>query len=278
MITGPMNELKFQVLIDEKLERQIQGAVAFGDFVPGDEEVAIYHPSEAPLFLRDLILGRPLPLVFATRKVEDLGVLLAITLFLHRELAIHPVVPGLMTSMNLVDTCGVAGLAHMDRDLSRFLRFLHKSLKATPNKDSLAMTVGLVRSYILEGAMPALPPEKEPPQVIERGTDGFVFAMSSHEDLSAGWEELFRMGFLRGALMCRTLTTKGNVTDRWCVRAMRKSRFLAFDLDKAASALNDLETAIGEDPGWRSYSLSMTSSPNGTLILPSDFLGVLLRV
>jgi hypothetical protein len=272
-------ELQFQVVIDADLASKVKGVVALGDFeLEGEDSVsAIYKATEAHVFYRDLIFGRPFPLVLVTRGIENLGVLLGITLFLHRDLAIHPGVPGLFAALNMADFHGVAGLAHIDRDLSRFCKFLKKFIAEPRNKkeqqEALSTSVGWLRSYLLEGTLPALPPEKEPPRIIDRGTNGFVVATSSHGDLLLGWEELYRSGFLRGVLLYYQVGK-----DRWKVLGARKSGYLAFDLKTAAAALNEVEAAMGELADWATDGYWLTGPEEGTLILPSNLLEVLVRV
>jgi hypothetical protein len=271
-----VEELKLQVVFDKHLGPLVEGVVAFGDFKPKDTNplTAIYSVDEAHKFYLDLILGRPLPLVLVLRDVETLGVLLSVALFLHRDLALSPTLPGLLAAVNLVDTFDVRGAAHLDRDLSKFLKFLRAYLINTKDKvqDVLATAVGFLRSYLLEGRMPALPPEPEPPRPVNWGTDGFVFATSTHPNLLTGWEELYRGGFLRGVLMHQA----GG--DRWHVLAARKSPYLSFDLSKAASLLNEAEAAMGEPQEWKATDHWLQGPEMGTLIAPSVLLQVFLRI
>lgn len=265
-----MEELRLQVVLDKDLESTIEGAVGFGDF----KGEAVYSVYEAHLFYRDLILGRPLPLVLVARNLETMGVLLSITLFLHRDLALNPAIPGLLSAINLMDIHGTAGLAHVDRDLAKFLKFVRSYLANTQDKvqDALATAVGFLRAYVLDGRVPALPPDREPPRVVDRGTDGFVLATSQHSDLLLGWEELYREGFLRGVLMHQ----EGE--DRWHVLAARKSPYLSFDLQKAAILLNEAEAAMGEPEEWVADEHWLRGPGWGTLILPSALLQVFLRI
>lgn len=268
-----VEELKFQIVLDKSLSSEVEGVVAFGDFKPKGEGAAIYSVDEAHLFYRDLILGRPMPLVLVARNLETMGVLLSIALFLHRDLAIHPAVPGLFSAVNLMDVHGTAGLAHVDRDLSKFLRFLRAYLMQAKGKsqDALAVAVGFIREYILEGRTPALPPESEPPRVVDRGTDGFVFATCQHSDLLLGWEELYREGFLRGFLVHQD-------GDRCHVLAARKSQYLNFDLSKAENLLNEAEASMGEAREWVTDGYWLRGPEQGTLVLPSVLLQVFLRI
>lgn len=271
-----MEELRLQVVLDKSVESEVEGVVAFGDFQPKGPNplTAIYSVDETHRFYQDLILGRPLPLVLVTRNLETMGVLLAITLFLHRDLAINPALPGFLSAVNLMDAHGVAGLAHVDRDLASFLKFVRTYLTQTSDKVQVALgtAVGFLHAYISEGLKPSLPPEPEPPRVVDRGTDGFVFATSLHAELLLGWEELYRQGFLRGVLMHQ----EGG--DRWHVLAARKSLYLSFDLKKAASLLNDVELALGEPQEWVTDGHWLRGPEEGTLILPSALLQVFLRI
>jgi hypothetical protein len=270
-----VEELRLQVVLDKNLGSEIDGVVAFGDFRPkeGATFYAIYNVDEAHLFYRDLIMGRSLPMVLVARNLETMGVFVAVTLFLQRDLAVHPAVPGLFSAVNLMDSYGRSGLAHVDRDLSRFLRFLRGYLSENKGlvQDALATAVGFLRAYILDGVTPSMQAEPEPPRIIDRGTDGFVFATSHHTDLLSGWEELYRQGFLRGLLIHQE-------GDRCHVLAARKSPYLSLDLKKAAAILNEAESAMGEPAEWVTDGFWLRGPEGGTLILPSALLQVFLRV
>jgi hypothetical protein len=270
-----VEELRFQVILDPELGGDVRGVLAFGDFQSDDPSTAIYKQTAVQEFYVDLILGRPFPFVFVARTL-NLGTLLAIAIFMHRDLAIRPEVPGLIAAVSLTDHFGVAGLAHVDRDLARFLKFLGGYVGAAHGKkarqETLAQAVGWIRDYILRGELPGLPAEREPPRILDRGTDGFVMATCPHTDLVLGWEELFRAGFLRGVLYCQA------GTDRWKVLGARKSDFLAFDLVRAAEMLNEAEAVMGEPRGWTSDGYWLSGPEDGTMLIPSAILQVLLRV
>jgi hypothetical protein len=114
-----VQELQFQVVINPALDKKVSGAVAFGDFEV--EEGAGYPVDGLPAFFDDLARGRPMPTVFVTRGLTP-SLLVAVTLFLHRELTLRPEMLTLVASCGIVDRLGLAGLAHIDRDLARFFK------------------------------------------------------------------------------------------------------------------------------------------------------------
>lgn len=271
-----MEELRLQVVIDKDIGQEVAGVVAFGgDFDSDDPNTVIYtHSREVLRFVDDLILGSPFPLVFVTRDFNDLGTFLAATVFLHRDLAINPRLVGLAAEAAFVDEYGVAALAHVDRDLSRFFRFVLAYVKASTKVERgvLENVVRWFREYITEGKLPGLPGEKEIPRVLDHGENGFVVASSGHAELALAWEELFRMGFLRGVVFYQA------GEDRWHVLGARKSHYLVIDLQKAAEILNEVEAAMGEPKDWASDGTWLRGPEEGTLIIPSAVVGVLQRV
>jgi hypothetical protein len=117
-----VEELRFNVIIDPKLEPGVRDAVAFGNFVlTEDNTVGVVYPEVGGLspFFLDLIQGRPFPMTLVSQGVHTVGTLVAVALFLHRELAIHPRMPSMVASTALVEQLGAAGMAHIDRDLAR---------------------------------------------------------------------------------------------------------------------------------------------------------------
>lgn len=271
-----MQDLKFHVVLDPAIDSQVEGVVAFGDFEPKGD-AAIYPEDGILAFHRDLILGRALPLVFVTRRLSNLGVMTAITLFLYRDLALHPNLPGFLYGVELADRYGVSGLSHLDRDLSRFFRLVRGVVAAAKGKQAqkiaLDTVVGWIREYVLEGLIPGLPPEAPPPRVLERGTDGFVLA-TSEGDLDWAWEELFRMGHLRGLLAAPLRERQ----DHWIYLGARKSPFLMMDLIKAAEILNQGEEQLGDENRWHSDGMWLFGPKEGTLLPPSAVVGILTRV
>lgn len=273
-----MEELRLDVVIDPKLERGVQDAVAFGDFVlvEGNHIGVVYPELGLPQLFTDLILGRPLPLTFVTRGIHSVGALVAVALFLHRDLAIHPRMPSMVMAATLVEQFGHAGLAHIDRDLARFFQLLREylppKLTRQEQQQKLQTAVGWIRQYVLEEALPGLGSEAPPPRVLDWGTDGFVVAEMPDRRLEDGWIELFRQGHLRGVLI------GPERQDRRLVLAARKSAYVGFDLARAAVVLNEAEQAMGEEPTWEATELWLGGPSKGTLIPVSGLLDVFLRV
>jgi len=273
-----VEELRFHVLVlDPKDNRKIENAVGFGEFETSDREARIYPKDGALAFFHDLILGRPMPLTLVTSGLDRLGILVVLAVFLSRDLAIHPVTPNLLAAADLVDRHHLAGLAHIDRDLARFFLFLIDYLPPTLGKKEqetrLSSAVSWIREYILDGSLPALPHDPPMPRVIDRGSDGFVIADTpAWKNMELGWLELYRQGFLRGVLFGRPRE------DRQAVLAARKSSFLSLDLRRAAEIFNEAERAMGEPPSWVASELWLKGPQEGTLLLPTMVLEVLLRV
>lgn len=270
-----MQELEFQVVVNPDLEPKQQGVVAFGDFEV--EDGAVFPENGVQEFYEDLIMGRALPLVFVTRRAETVGVLVAVTLFLHRDLATYPSTPNLVLAARLADRFKHAGLAHIDRDLADFFHLLAsyfppKLSKAEQGK-RLQEAVAWIRRYVIEGTMPSGPGLTGPlPRIIDVGTNGFVVAeVPKGRSLEAAWVELYRTGYLRGVVFAVG-------QERIGVMAARKSEFLQLDLRRAGEVLNEAEIAMGEPAGWEARPLWLRGPVDGTLLPPAAILEVLTRM
>lgn len=268
--------LSFYVTIDPNLPREVDTpVVAWGDFVSEHPEVAIYEPGSMPLsrFYVDLIMGRSFALQFATHAVSDLECLAAITLFLDRSLALHPKTSSFVAGLNMVSSLGAAGMAHIDRDLARFILFLEqytvqKKVSKKEMEQKLMSAVQLIRAYILEDQLPSLPPEQDPPKVLDTGTNGFVLAeVPKPTSLVLSVVELYRMGHLRGLVFSGQHAL-----------AFKKGKFLQFDLTKALETLNGVES--GEDAPWYLHpgGVFLSSPPGGTHIPREALIDLFLRV
>jgi hypothetical protein len=255
-----MNEIELHVLIDPTLTEAPPEAFLFEGDIRG--------------FFHDLVAGKPFPLTLALREVKDVDALLAVALFLHRDLAINPGVPGLLAAFALACEEPLWGLAHVDRDIGRFVGHLRAYL-AQPGADrrqqgdSVTTAVGWLRELLLEGTLPQMAPARLAPTVITVGSNGFVLAegLAPHFD---GWVELFRQGHLRGLLV-----GPQGFDGRRAATIARKSHFVDLDLDRLAVAFNSMETAMGELPEWR-VEFNLLFSP-GTLILVQHLMLALSR-
>lgn len=282
-------ELSFQVLIDPHLPPVVEGAVSFETGASraqaSDPKLFVYeHHGEGfrpedrgalTSFFEDLILGTPFPLVFATHRIGGLDTILAASLFLHRDLAIHPGMPGLVAAADLVHRRGHPYLGHVEPDLARFFQGLEGYFTGNFSKkelgERLTSAVQWVREYVIEGRLPDLGPRPQPVRVLEVGTNGFVLALAERPSVEA-WVGLYRQGFLRGILIG---PEDGDFRQ---VVASRKSERVEFDLGRALVHLNELETLSGGASEWRLDGLYLFGPPVGTTILVSHLLEVLLRV
>jgi len=234
-------------------------------------------PGALTSFFEDLILGRAFPLTFATRSIQDIDTIVAATLFLQRDLAVHPDMPGFVAAVDLVHRRGFPALAHVEQDLARFLCFLQayfpeKGLSKRELGERLGSACGWVREFVIDKRLPTLGKPLMPVQVLKEGTDGFVLA-ETHGALIDGWVQLYQRGFLRG-LVVGPLSAQG----RRSMLAARKSGYVSFDLSKAALFLNEVERAMGYLPEWESDGIWLRSPPEGSTILVSHMIDVLTRV
>jgi hypothetical protein len=241
-----------------------------GDFTPFDR-------GALPSFYEDLLLGRAMPPVFATPTIRDIDTILAIALFLHRDLATHPNTAGFVYTVDFVHRHGLPALAHIEPDLARFFSamriYFPDNLSQRETSGRIAQAVTWIRDYIHDGAIPLLGPTPcHEVRVIDHGTVGFVVAETSGS-LWDGWVELYKAGFLRGVLI-------NPISDRKQILVSRKSSFVPLNLVLASRILNQMETAMGELPDWKTHleGLWLESPSEGTLILVKDLLDVLVRM
>ncbi len=123
---------------------------------------------------------------------------------------------------------------------------------------------------MLKGEFPALPPVPKPPRVLNTGTGGFVLAEAGA--LEDGWVELFRQGYLWGVLLAPAKE------DRRRVLAARKSHLAPFDPRRAAELFNEAERAMGAPEGWKAEDLWLWGPEQGTLLLPTHIVDVVIRI
>jgi len=282
-------DLPLSVTIDPSLTGLVDGAVSYETGLTraqaADPHLYAYEhhgheftatdPGAFSSFYEDVILGRPMPLQFATSRIRGIDTLFAITLFLHRDLATHPAMAATVAAVDLVHRRGLPMFGHVEPDLGRFFRLLAvmfpEGLSKGEQGDRLRAVVGWIYEYITNGALPHLGAEPPSPKVLQEGSNGFVVAEVT-TDMYAGWVELFRAGHLRGVVVERERDGRRRVL------ASRKSVFVPFNLTRAAEILNKAERILGEEPGWTADELWLRSPEEGTLVLVSHLVEVFLRV
>jgi hypothetical protein len=286
--------MDLNVRIEKGLPPLVEGAVSFETGATREQladpsQIAYEHhgPEFSPLergalpaFFEDLLLGRPMPLVFATPQIQDVDTLVAISLFLHRDLATHPAMPGFVYLTDFVHRLGLPALAHIDEDLARFFSALRtylpdEGLSQRDLSNRIQHAVSWTRKYIHEGSVSLLgSAQVSSVQVLDQGTSGFVVAQCQGPLLD-GWVELYRLGFLRGILV-----SSAQQNDRRHVLIARKSVYVLFDLKAAGRILNQMESAMGELPDWTvdPNGLWLKSPRDGTLILLQDTTQILIRI
>jgi hypothetical protein len=237
-------------------------------------EFSAIDPGSLSMFFEDVILGRPMPAKFITRAL-NIDTLFAITLFLHRDLATHPALPGLFASVDLAHRRGFQGFGHLDPDLTQFLLILGsmfpKDLSQREHAAKMKAAIGWIHEYITQGTVPQAGLKLPEVKIIDTGTRGFVLAESKGPLLLA-WIDLFRQGYLMGVLV--GVENEG----RRGVIATRKSVFVDFNLLKAASLLNEIESRLGQTSGWKADELWLQSPDDGTCIPVPGLVEVFLRV
>ena len=272
--------MDLRVTIDPELPPVLtEPVVGFGGFEGSRAGLVIYAPRPGASALSrlyvDLICGRPLPLTFVARSAESLETVVAVALFLDRELCLHPRAAALVCAVELATGLREAGLAHVERDLARLFLLIEAYLPGRGvHKEEqgrrLEQAVTWLRGYVLEGVLPSLPRPQEPPRVVDRGTNGFVLATATGRLVDAV-VELYRGGHLRGVVF-----SSGGHRDR--VLAFRKSVHVRFDLPAAEAHLNSAEASVGRLGRWRLEGLLLASPPEGTGIGREDLIQTFLRV
>ncbi len=276
------------VIIDPRLPIIVPDAVSFETGASraqaSDPSLYVYEhhgdefgwsdPGALVCFVEDWLLGRPMPPLFASRTVQ-IDTLVAIALFERRpELLSVPGVYAFAMQADFVHRRGAAALAHIDDTLGLFFMALEGNFAGALSKSELESRVILSTAWIVEyltdGQLPYFG-ERPPVRVVQRGTDGFVVAETTG-DLRLGWVDLFRQGFTRGILV----GPEENARRR--VLVAKKGPYVPLRLDIAAQHLNAMETAQGELAGWGNHGLWLSGPEDGTLILVSHLIEVLIRV
>ena len=285
-----MPPVEFQVLVDPNLPAIVPDSISFetggSRQQVADPDLWVYNhhgegfgfsdPGALTSFYDDLVLGRPMPTRFVTHSLRDIDTLFAITLFLHRDVAIHPTALGIVGEVDYIHRRGLTAFGQVSDMFGQFLRLLkaytaEANLPKREQGDRLATCVGWIREYVLKGDLPALGASWPALRVLDRGTAGFCLAECSGA-LLEGWVEAYRLGFLRGVLVGPEQAGRREVV------ASRKSHYVAFDLPQAANLLNEMEAVLGARPEWRVDGLWLFSPSGGTTIPLPQLVDVFLLV
>ena len=280
-----MTPIEFSVSLDPEAPAVLSDAITFETGAsPGqvrDSATFAYNhhgagfgdasPGALTTFYEDLVLGRPFPTRMVARRVDGMDTVVAMALFLHRELAIEPRTPGFVAQVDFLHRRGLTVVGHVDLHLEQMVYLLNDAPEG-PDHEWLTRAIGWIRDYLTRGMVPGTVRQARV-RVIDRGTDGFVAATTEETQLLRAWVELYRQGFLRGVVF-------GSASPdlRRPVLISRKSAYVSLDIDKAASVLNEMEAAMGEAPAWTVDGLWLHGPPQGTFVLPADVLAVLTRV
>jgi hypothetical protein len=280
--------LELRVFVDSKAPSVLQDAVTFETGATraevSDPKLWTYEhhgegfgqtdPGALTSFFEDLILGRPLPLKFVTHGVKDVDTLVAMAAFTFRDVVLHPRMASFVSKVDLVHRRGFPILAHIEPDEVRFLRLLRgffpDGLSRREEGERLHTALGWIQDYVLRSQYPALGTLLPEVRILTRGTDGWVLGLTDGT-LIEGWLELYRQGYLKGVLF------GSRVEDKPTVLVARKSFYVAFDLDMAAQRLNELEVIAGASASWAVSGDWLWGPPEGTSILASHVVEILVR-
>lgn len=233
------------------------------------------HPGALTCFFDDLLHGRQMPPKFASRALRDIDVIVALALHQRPDLMVCPNALKLVASADLVHRRGAVGMAHVDPELTQFFRFLRglfpKTLMKKDFDARVGQAVGFIHEYIGNDQLPQMGGEPEPPVLIDHGTGGFAVA-ETRGNLGEAWVYLFRSGFVRGVVF------SDEKSGRRHVLGARKGPYVPMNVEAAAKLLNEVERAMGELPDWRADALWLYGPPDGTAMLVTHMLEILVRV
>ena len=281
-----MDQLQFQVTVDPGQPALVEDTICFetgargnqiGPMVYEHHGVDFNQRSTGALtqFFEDLICGTPFPLNFTTREIRGPDTILAITLFLNRDLALNPATLGLVYGVDLVHKFGPSMLAHLDPTIAGFLRSFNKFFPDTLSKvnrgERIGTAVQWIREYLIDGRIPTIGAPLPEVRVLDIGTNGFVLAETSSPTIES-WEVLYRLGHLRGVLI------GAPVGDSIPILVSRKNERAWSNLPHCIPFLNDLDAISGGVSEWRLEGDFVHSPAVGTKILVSHLLEVFLRI
>ncbi len=280
--------MDLQVLVDRGLPSVVPNAVTFecgsslaetmGSqlvYEHHGEGFTVAHQGALSRFFEDIVMGRKMPMTFATHSIRDVDTVFAVTLFLNRDLVLVPSMVNLVAQMELVHRWGVPMLAHLDPYTVGFVKLLRGYFPEGLSRGEIGRRIGTaadwVRAFVTEGMGPGVGKGLPEVTVLDRGTGAFAVGETSGE-LVEGWVVLYTQGFVRGVLF------GPEHEGRRMVLAARKSAHVSFDLAAAGKLLNEVESAMGEPAQWETKGDWLFGPPNGTVLTPAHMLEVFLRV
>lgn len=278
-----MEDLKFEVFIGANppaesvlFETGVSPTqVGAGVYEHHGEGFSPSNPGALTRLFEDLILGTQLPLRFATHAVRAPDTILAIALFMNRDLLLLPATPGLVYGVDLAHRFGPQLLAHLDPIVSGFFKAFPKFFtpNLTPREvgERIATMVQWTREYLTEGKYPNLGGATPEVRILDVGTNGFVLAEALEVSVDA-WEVLYREGHLRGVIL------GPEVDGRRRVLASRKNERAWEGLPRAVPFLNELEALSNGNPDWKCEGDFVYSPSVGTNALVSHLLKVFLGI
>lgn len=281
-----VSEIQFQVLVDPNSPPITDKALCFETGASRDQlgpGVYEHHgegfrsedPGALTRFYEDLLLGTSYPLVFATRELRGPDTLVAMAIFMYRDLALIPETVGLVASVDLYHRWGPPLLAHVEPKLAGFLRSFSRLFPPTLSNRERGERIGVgvqwVREFLTSGVLPELSLDPPCVRVLDIGSNSFVLAETVSPSIEA-WEILFRQGHLRGVLLGQE-----NEGLRFVMAARKHERSWS-GMANASVLLNDLEALSGGDPAWACEGNYLRSPDAGSKVVPSYLLEVFLRV
>jgi len=226
-------------------------------------------PGALTMLFEDMVMGRPTPAAFLSNRIRDVDVLVAATLFLHRDLLTLPRTVGLVAQIDLVHRRGLPLMGHLEDSLGRFIRLLRglfpADLPVRQVNERLPKAVGWIRDYLDRDVLPSLGAAFSEPVVLDQGRNGFVVA-ETKGSLTEGWVELYRRGYYLGVLFGARIETQLPVL------VARKSLFVPLNLVHAALVLNEAEMLKGGRGGWEVEGDWLWGPREGSLLLATEIV------
>jgi len=232
-------------------------------------------PGALTALFEDLSMGRPSPSAFVFNRTRDVDVLVAATLFLHRDLLVLPSTAAFVSGVDLMHRRGYPFIGHLAPEVGQFIRLIRGYFPddLTPEKVNarLPTAISWVRAYLWDGTLPSLGAPFPAPTILDQASGGFVVAETTGS-LPEAWFELYRQGYYQGVLF------GGRRGSLLPALVARKSAFIPFDIERAALLLNEAEVLLGGIPAWAVEGDWLWSPPDGTLILATEVVRTLMRV